>query len=241
LALTVAYCLATIGPINAWLGCEDRFRIAVLMGVLGIPTCMSLHVIAALGMRVLRRTMGATVGGLGGRIANGLMFAVATFLMTAVYVFTVHSLGAYDCAPSEGSGFEWTRTNWPVVSVIAFFLGASLNPEIIVRLWSVRTTYLRRASLRNSSLVKAKLAWVRLDASDLRNANLTSADLRHARLVGANLESASLRGADLRYADLTGATLTNADLDGSIHDSTTRWPSGFVPPTKSAFSKVSDV
>lgn len=68
--------------------------------------------------------------------------------------------------------------------------------------WDPVCRDLRRLSLKNCNIQRAKLAGV-----DLRQANLSNSNLQEADLTGADL-----RGADLEGADFSGAILTNADL-----------------------------
>ncbi len=76
---------------------------------------------------------------------------------------------------------------------------------------------LQKADLRGAELQSADLRRVRLQKADLRGAELQSADLRRVRLQKADLRDVKLRDADLRRvrlqkADLRGAELQDADL-----------------------------
>jgi nucleoside phosphorylase len=119
------------------------------------------------------------------------------------------------------------------------------DPEVSSPLYSVRTSYLRKACLREVNLRFATLTHARLQGADLTGADLTGADLsgallrgaivRDARLTGArlvqtSLEHTDLSGADLRSVDLSQARLEGAVLDGALYDARTRWPTGFTPP-----------
>jgi hypothetical protein len=85
---------------------------------------------------------------------------------------------------------------------------------------------LANSNLDGASLVGAHLGDATLAGTSLRNTDLTKADLRTADLTGADLDGAVLRGADLSHARLDRARLTEA-----IADQTTKWPTGFTPPT----------
>ncbi len=80
---------------------------------------------------------------------------------------------------------------------------------------------LRRANLRNT-------AWDNVYA---QNVDLRGADLRGARLVSCSLTGADLRGAILHGAILGADGLATARLEGAQFDSSTQWPSDFIPPT----------
>jgi uncharacterized protein YjbI with pentapeptide repeats len=65
--------------------------------------------------------------------------------------------------------------------------------------------------------------------------------LRHAQLAGANLTEAELDLADLRGADLHQSIgLVQNQLVGSCGDSTTKLPSGVVPPASWPCARTED-
>ena len=112
---------------------------------------------------------------------------------------------------------------------------------------SASDAYLVGASLRQARLTKAGLRSAHLSRSDLSDVagykvDLREADLRLARLAGADLARADLRGAQLMRADLSEADLRGADLRGTNltttvladawYDRKTKWPDGFVLPTR---------
>jgi len=121
------------------------------------------------------------------------------------------------------------------------------DPEASAPLYSVRTSYLRKACLQEVNLRFARLMHARLQGADLTGADLTGADLSGALLDGAMVRSATLTGAtlvhtslkntdlsgaDLRGVDLRQARLEGAVLDGVLYDEHTRWPADLaLPPT----------
>lgn len=100
---------------------------------------------------------------------------------------------------------------------------------------------------RNKDLSGADLSFSFLDGADFTGTSLADADLhythlrgavfRGADLTGASLENAWMDFADLRGALLAGANLSGVDFKGGLagpvlcYDTTTSWPSGYVPPT----------
>ncbi|GAB2682792.1 hypothetical protein GCM10027088_74040 [Nocardia goodfellowii] len=84
-----------------------------------------------------------------------------------------------------------------------------------------------------ASLANAALAGADLTSARLSGANLTAASLGCVRKLGppgefiscTNLTNADLAGANLTRADLAGANLTNI-----YYDSSTIWPTRFIPP-----------
>jgi hypothetical protein len=78
--------------------------------------------------------------------------------------------------------------------------------------------------LHHARLAKALLTDARLSGVDLSGAFLNAAKMQNVDLTGADLRNADLKGADLR-----GACLLNARMSGAIADSTTLWPTDFVP------------
>jgi hypothetical protein len=100
---------------------------------------------------------------------------------------------------------------------------------------------LSRASLAGANFAEAVLERANIEMADLTAARLPLAQLRKADAALAKLNGADLTGSDLTDADLSGADLSGANLrecrlerahfDAAIWDDTTRWPSGFTPPT----------
>lgn len=77
------------------------------------------------------------------------------------------------------------------------------------------------ATLRGTSLVRARADGIRLEDADLNGGNAQHAHMAHAELAGAHLENsnfedADLRGSNLESAHLKGANLTGARLQGAF-------------------------
>jgi uncharacterized protein YjbI with pentapeptide repeats len=236
LVFIVIYLVPTTFAASVWLGCvADSSARLYLAGKIVLPTLpmfFALHTLTALPMFWTRRGSVGFRGGLEGRWLRAGLYLLVTSFLVPLHIWLIDWMGGFRCS-ADVSFAERVWKLWPWSAVLAVFGGLWLSPETF-RLWSVQTTYLRRASLRLASLRKAKLAWVRFDESNLEGADLSGADLSHARLVGAQLSGANLSGARLEHTDFTGADLSGARLEGAQFDATTRWPEGFVPPPRSA-------
>ena len=102
-------------------------------------------------------------------------------------------------------------------------------------------TNLNAANLGDANLGRANLTGTNLSDTNFTGANLTRALLTDAFLSGANLTDANLTGANLTGANLDHAILNGAILSEAILgtanlanlycDTTTRWPTGVMPPT----------
>lgn len=90
---------------------------------------------------------------------------------------------------------------------------------------------LQRANLEMADLTGANLLQARLEQVDAALANLSRANLVGAQLGGADLTDANLEGADLRGTDLSDCRLDRVRIEAVRWDASTRWPSGFIPPT----------
>jgi uncharacterized protein YjbI with pentapeptide repeats len=110
---------------------------------------------------------------------------------------------------------------------------------------------LHRADISGALLVGTKMEKTELGRANLEGSNLSDAvliraylvraDLRNARFAGANLTEAELDLADLRGADLYRSIgLVQDQLVDSCGDSTTKLPSGLVPPPNWPCARAED-